>query len=68
MEFRELTEEELDEWERLYDDDFESYEDETLDDEARELLCDTVRATAVYGDGDDLLAKRWALRMEKQSF
>ena len=58
MEFRELTKEELDEWKRLYDDGFESYEDDSLDDEARELLCDIVCATAIYGDGDDLLAIR----------
>lgn len=54
--YRELTIEELAEWERLYDEGFESYSDPSLTTEARELLASIVQAVAIFDDEAELLA------------
>lgn len=55
MEFTRLTDDEMQQWEALADNEFEGYEDASLDDEARSILAEVCEAAAIYGDADDLI-------------
>lgn len=55
MEFTRLTDEEMQQWEALADNEFEGYEDATPDDEARSILAEICEATAIYDDVDFLI-------------
>lgn len=55
MEFKELTQEEQERWEKLYDDEFASYDDPTLNDEARDILTAIAEKTVIWEDADALI-------------
>ncbi len=55
MEFKRLTDDEIQQWEALADNEFGGYEDASLDDEARSILAEVCESVAICDNDDDLI-------------